>query len=103
MVRDSRKTNIVISRKVESAYHEIKGILIVTDQPKRIKADIAGQRAVEKLGAGSEGDGVGHFAVFVEKSRERCRGREGAVGSDKGRGGGGGCEEDSELHSPIEI
>ena len=85
---------------MESAYHEIKGILIVTGQPKRIKADIAGQRAVEKLGAGSEGEGLGHI---VTVSHSEHGGGRGAVGSDKGRGGGGGCEEDSELHSPIEI
>ena len=83
---------------IESAHHVVKGRFVVTGQTKRIKADIARQRAVEKLGAGSEGEGLGHI---VTVSHSEHGGGRGAVGSDKGRGGGGGCGENSELHGAL--
>ena len=73
--------------------------LIVTGKAEGIEPNVTGEGAVEKLGAGSKGEGLGLFGLgHVESAGARgaSSGVLGGGGKGGGRGGGGG--EDGELH-----
>ena len=71
--------------------------LVVAGKAEGVEADVAGEGAVQKLGAGSEGEGLGLFGLgHVEGGRGVGGGLLGGGGKGGGRDGGGG--EDGELH-----